>query len=77
MKVDFFPAESFAARQLDRRRALRAGGETSQRQWRDVVGILKAAAGSLERSYLRSAARERSVDDLLDRALGDAGLNRR
>ena len=47
----------------------RMGGEVSERQWRDVLGILKVQAGALEMDYLRRMANELGVEDLLERAL--------
>src|SRR5581483_9567631 len=34
----------------------RRGGETSERQWRDVVGIVNAQSSGLDRPYLRECA---------------------
>jgi hypothetical protein len=47
----------------------RLGGEVSERQWRDVLGILEVQAGSLDLDYLRKWAKELRVSDLLERAL--------
>ena len=47
----------------------RMGGEGSERQWRDVLGILEVQAGSLELDYLHKWAKELRVSDLLERAL--------
>ena len=49
----------------------RMGGEVSERQWRDVLGILKVQAGTLDLDYLRLWARELNVSDLLERALNE------
>ena len=46
----------------------RAGGELSENQWKDVLGILKVQAGSLDLGYLNQWARELRVDDLLEKA---------
>ena len=48
----------------------RLGGETSERQWRDILGILKTRAGQLDLDYLRKWAAEINATDLLERALG-------
>jgi hypothetical protein len=50
----------------------RLGGETSERQWWDVVGILKVTEDA-DRRYLRRWATPLGVADLLERALVDAG----
>ena len=50
----------------------RMGGEVSDRQWRDILGVLKTRAGELDLGYLRKWAAELHVSDLLERALKDA-----
>ena len=47
----------------------RLGGEVSDHQWRDILGILKTRAGDLDLDYLRKWAGELKVSDLLDQAL--------
>jgi hypothetical protein len=51
----------------------RMGGEVSDRQWRDVLGVLKTRSGGLDLDYLREWAADLKVSDLLDRALKEAG----
>lgn len=51
----------------------RAGGERSDRQWSDIVGVLKTSAPNVSHEYLRRWAEELRVLDLLDRALAEAG----
>ena len=51
----------------------RAGGEVSELQWGDVVGILKVQSGRLDMKYLDHWARELGVLDLLTRALSNVG----
>ncbi len=47
----------------------RMGGEVSDRQWRDILGVLKTRAGELDLPYMRLSAVTLNVTDLLDRAL--------
>lgn len=47
----------------------RLGGEVSERQWRDILGILKTRAGELDMDYLRQWAQELKIMDLLERTL--------
>jgi hypothetical protein len=46
----------------------RQGGEVSDRQWRDVIYILRLRKAELDASYLRRAADAIGVADLLERA---------
>ncbi len=50
----------------------RAGGETSQRQWRDVVGVMQVQLHQLDQAYLERWAAELGVSDLLQRAWTEA-----
>jgi hypothetical protein len=50
----------------------RKGGEVSERQWTDVLGVLRAAAARLDLAYLKELAGELGVTDLLQRALAEA-----
>lgn len=50
----------------------RMGGEVSEQQWRDVLGVLKTQTGRLEIGYMRETASELGVDNLLERALEEA-----
>jgi len=47
----------------------RLGGEISDRQWRDILGVLKIRAGALDLGYLQKWADELKLSDLLERAL--------
>ena len=50
----------------------RMGGEVSERQWRDILGVLKTRAGELDLAYLKKWAIELKVADLLERALKES-----
>jgi hypothetical protein len=51
----------------------RLGGETSDRQWRDILGVIKVQENQLDLAYLRQWASELKVLDLLEKALAEAG----
>jgi hypothetical protein len=53
----------------------RKGGELSERQWADVIGVLHATGSALDLPYLRHGAVELGILDLLARALGEAKRN--
>lgn len=52
----------------------RLGNETSERQWRDILGVLKMQCFDIDIDYLEHWAQEIGVADLLARALDEAGL---
>ncbi len=52
----------------------RMGGEVSDRQWNDILGVLKVQGTNLDIAYLQRWASSLRVADLLERALVDAGL---
>lgn len=54
---------------LHKLRRFRKGGETSDRQWRDVIGIVRVQGQRLDRAYLVPGAALLGVTDLLERAL--------
>ena len=58
---------------LQKLRWYRLGGQTSERQWRDVQGVMLAWWEKLDRAYLGRWARELLIADLLQDALAEAG----
>ncbi len=47
----------------------RLGGEVSERQWRDILGVIKMQSERLDLAYMRQWAAALSVADLLEKAL--------
>jgi hypothetical protein len=52
----------------------RDGGGVSDRQWTDVLGVLKVQGPALDRAYLCDWASQLGLTDLLARAMDAAGL---
>ena len=52
----------------------RAGGEQSDRQWSDVLGILRSSGPDIDIQRLRHDADLIGLGDLVERALADEGL---
>lgn len=52
----------------------RLGNEVSERQWSDILGVVKVQATALDLPYLRHWADELGVRDLLERALSEGSL---
>ena len=54
---------------LQKLRWFQMGGGVSDRQWSDILGMLKMRSGTLDRDYLRQWAHAIGVADLLEKAL--------
>ena len=52
----------------------RLGGGVSDRQWNDVLGVLKVQGDLLDKNYLQYWASELKLKDLLEKAFQDAGM---
>jgi hypothetical protein len=50
----------------------RLGGGVSDRQWRDVAGVIEVQAESLDLEYIRGWASKLGLSDLFERAYADA-----
>jgi hypothetical protein len=57
---------------LAKLRRYRSGGEVSDRQWGDVLGVAKLHFATLDRGYLEGWASELGVADLLARVFREA-----
>jgi len=65
----FYSAEDILLQKL---RWFDLGGGLSERQWRDVLGIIKVQKETLDLDYLRKGAALLNVTSLLERALGES-----
>ncbi len=57
---------------LQKLRWFELSGSTSDRQWRDVCGVLRLAGERMDLEYLREVARDAGMQGLLDRAIADS-----
>ena len=64
-------AEDVVLRKLE---WFKPGNEVSDRQWYDLMGVLKVQGQRLDFAYLNQWARARGLASLLDRAKTEAGL---
>ncbi len=53
----------------------RAGGENSERQWNDLLGVCRTLGVRLDVPYLRRWAGHLKVEDLLERLLAESGVS--
>lgn len=70
-----FPVASAEDTVLAKLEWFRRSGESSERQWWDVLGVLKVTA-EVDRQYLRTWAEPLGVADLVERALKQAAETR-
>lgn len=68
-EADVASAEDVILAKLD---WYRLGNQTSDRQWRDILGIIAVQGDRLDQAYLSLWARSLGLDDLLARALEEA-----
>jgi hypothetical protein len=59
---------------LNKLKWFRMGGNVSEQQWRDVLGVLKVQERLLDTEYLRHWAAALGLTGLLEEAFRDAGL---
>ncbi len=63
--IHFYAPEDLIVRKM---MWFRSGGDQSERQWRDILGIVKTSRQILDDVYLEAAAELAGVADLLQRA---------
>lgn len=67
--IPFLTAEDSMLAKL---RWYRQGGETSERQWSDLLGLARAQGGRLDEAHLESWSKRLGIDDLLERLRREA-----
>jgi len=60
---------------LQKLRWYELGNRVSDRQWNDVLGVLKVQRKRLDFEYLKEWAAHLEVEDMLRKAYEDAGLD--
>lgn len=66
--VRFSSAEDIVLHKLS---WFKMGGEQSERQWKDILGVLKIQKDSLDFEYMLDWAKRINVNDLLEQALAE------
>lgn len=74
MSEPAFVIESAEDLVLSKLRWFRLTNGTSERQWNDVLGVLKVNCFDIDIEYLERWAKELRVDDLLARAFDESGI---
>lgn len=69
IQVKFSSAEDII---LNKLHWFRLGGEQSERQWRDILGVLNVQKESLDLKYMKKWAQEIGVLDLLEQIIADS-----
>ncbi|MBN2059420.1 MAG: hypothetical protein JW882_03290 [Deltaproteobacteria bacterium] len=70
--VEFFIASSEDII-LNKLEWFRKGGEIAERQWHDILGVIKVQGNLLDKEYLYRWAGELGVKDLLEKAFTESG----
>lgn len=69
--IEIISAEDLVLAKL---RWYREGGEVSERQWTDVVGVLRVQGSALDLEHLRRWGEELDLEDLVRLALREVGM---
>jgi hypothetical protein len=78
-EIEPVPGESIMASSAEdnllwKLRWYRQGGEVSDQQWRDVLGLIRISGDKMDAAYLRAWATHHGVDDLLERAMNQSRI---
>jgi len=71
---EVFPVATPEDTILNKLEWFRLGNEISERQWKDVLGVMRVQRERLDRDYLTKWAAALGLEDLLARAYADAGF---
>jgi hypothetical protein len=52
----------------------RKGGGVSERQWNDILGVIKVQSKALDLDYLKEWAKRSGIEDLLAQVFADSGM---
>jgi hypothetical protein len=52
----------------------RKGGGVSERQWNDILGVIKVQGKALDVGYLEEWAERSGIEDLLAQVFADSGM---
>jgi hypothetical protein len=66
-----FPVASAEGTILSKLLWFQKGGAASDRQWQDILGVLRVQSGRLDQAYMDRWAAELGVDGLLAKAIGN------
>ena len=61
---------------LNKLLCFKKGGKVSERQWHDVIGMLKVQGSSFDRTYLQKWAQKLELFPLLNKAYQEAGVDK-
>ncbi len=79
LQLPLLPGEASSARNLASAETIvlqkllwfKKGGSVSEKQWNDILGVLKVQGGRLDEAYLRQWASTLGVSELLNRAISE------
>jgi len=52
----------------------KSGGSVSERQWKDIIGVIKVQGDLLDKEYLKNWAEKLAIADLMERAFNETAI---